>query len=152
MKSGKGFILVFSITSLSSIRELIDLHDQLLNIKNDKHIPLVLVGNKADLADYRTVSSERALAVSKRWGNAPYYETSAKVRLNIDEVFIDLVRQIIRKDADSMEEHMRNTRSHDGRRRNTNRDMDGVSDSEWRWKTRKKRKKKKNGEFGCVIL
>lgn len=150
MKSGKGFLLVFSITSLSSLRELLDLHDQLLSVKGDKDIPLVLVGNKADLSDYRTVSAERALAVSKRWGDAPYYETSAKFKLNIDEVFIDLVRQIIRKDMGDMEEHMRNTRSHDGRRRD--RDMDGISDREWRRRDRKKRKKKKKADFGCVIL
>ena len=152
MKSGKGFLLVFSITSPSSLRELLDLHTQLLSVKStDSHIPLVLVGNKADLADYRTVPAERALAVSKRWGDAPYYETSAKIKLNVDEVFVDLVRQIIRKDMGEVEEQMRRTQSQDGRRGHRDRDMDGHSASERRRRDRKKRKKKK-GERGCVIL
>ena len=99
MKSGQGFLLVFSITSLSSLTELHELRDQIVRIKDDERVPLVIVGNKSDLEEDRAVSRSRAFAVSQSWGNAPYYETSARRRANVDEAFVDLCRQIIRKDV-----------------------------------------------------
>lgn len=99
MKSGQGFLLVFSITSLSSLTELYELRDQIVRIKDDVSIPLVIVGNKSDLEEDRAVSRSRAFAVAQSWNNAHYYETSARRRANVDEAFVDLCRQIIRKDV-----------------------------------------------------
>ena len=99
MKQGQGFLLVFSITSLSSLHELAELREQIIRIKDDERIPIVIVGNKSDLEEYRAVSRARAFQLSQQWGNAPYYETSARRRANVDEVFVDLCRQIIRKDT-----------------------------------------------------
>ena len=101
MKSGQGFLLVFSITSLSSLNELYELREQIIRIKEDDKVPLVIVGNKSDLEENRAVSRARAFAVSEGWGHAPYYETSARRRANVDEVFVDLCRQIIRRDVTS---------------------------------------------------
>lgn len=98
MKQGQGFLLVFSITSLSSLQELYELREQIIRIKDDDNVPLVIVGNKLDLEEDRAVSRARAFQISQNWGNAPYYEASARRRANVDEVFIDLCRQIIRKD------------------------------------------------------
>lgn len=99
MKSGQGFLLVFSITSLSSLSELHELRDQIVRIKDDPRVPLVIVGNKSDLEEDRAVSRARAFSISQNWGNAPYYETSARRRANVDEAFVDLCRQIISKDV-----------------------------------------------------
>ncbi|PSS28013.1 hypothetical protein M430DRAFT_32539 [Amorphotheca resinae ATCC 22711] len=98
VKTGQGFLLVFSITSLSSLYELSRIREQIVNIKDDDSVPIVIVGNKSDLEDERTVTRSEAFSVSQNWGNAPYYETSARRRANVEEVFIDLCRQIIRKD------------------------------------------------------
>lgn len=98
MKQGQGFLLVFSITSMSSLNELSELREQIIRIKDDEKVPLVIVGNKSDLEDDRAVPRAKAFALSQSWGNAPYYETSARRRANVNEVFIDLCRQIIRKD------------------------------------------------------
>ena len=98
MKSGQGFLLVFSITSLTSLTELHELRDQIVRIKDDPHVPLVIVGNKSDLEEDRAVSRSKAFQVSQSWNNAPYYETSARARRNVDEAFVNLCRQIIRKD------------------------------------------------------
>ncbi|MBE7181272.1 MAG: hypothetical protein INR71_08700 [Terriglobus roseus] len=106
MKTGQGFLLVFSITSLSSLHELEELRAQIIRIKDDERVPIVLVGNKCDLEEDRSVSRVRAFGVSQSWGNVPYYETSARRRQNVDEVFRDLCRQIIRKDMD-LERHLR---------------------------------------------
>lgn len=98
MREAQGFLLVFSITSLSSLQELAELREQIVHVKNDPHVPIVLVGNKSDLEDDRRVSRSRAFAVSQAWGNVPYYETSARRRQNVQEVFVDVARQIMRRD------------------------------------------------------
>ncbi len=98
MKQGQGFLLVFSITSMSSFQELAELREQIIRLKDDEKIPLVIVGNKSDLEDDRVVSRARAFQTSQLWGNTPYYETSARGPVNVEEVFVDLCRQIIRKD------------------------------------------------------
>ncbi|KAK8155359.1 putative ras small monomeric GTPase [Phyllosticta citrichinensis] len=105
MKTGQGFLLVFSITSMTSLHELAELRDQIIRIKDDERVPIVLVGNKSDLEEARAVTRSRAFAVSQAWGNCPYYETSARRRANVDEVFIDLCRQIIRKDMERGRAH-----------------------------------------------
>ncbi|KAI1500644.1 ras small monomeric GTPase [Biscogniauxia marginata] len=97
MKTGQGFLLVFSITSTSSLNEIAGLRDEIIRIKDDENVPLVICGNKADLEDQRSVPRTKGFAISQRWG-APYYEASARTRTNVDEVFIDLCRQMLRKD------------------------------------------------------
>jgi Ras-related protein Rap-1B len=123
MKSGQGFLLVFSITSLSSLNELHELREQIIRIKDDERVPIVIVGNKSDLDENRAVSRAKAFSVSEGWGHAPYYETSARRRANVDEAFVDLCRQIIRKDMASgrLRDNEYNSgsgrqRPHDGRR------------------------------------
>jgi len=80
MKTGQGFLLVFSITSQSSLSELSELREQIIRIKDDENVPIVIVGNKSDLESERLVTRARAFSVSQSWGNAPYYETSARRR------------------------------------------------------------------------
>jgi Ras-related protein Rap-1B len=91
MKTGQGFLLVFSITSLSSLAELSELREQIIRIKDDENVPIVIVGNKSDLEGDRAVSRAKAFAVSQSWGNAPYYETSARRRGILFFCFLFLV-------------------------------------------------------------
>ena len=79
MRTGKGFILVYSITSQSSWDEILALRDQIVRIKDDLNVPMVLVGNKADLEESRAVPRAHGFALAQRW-NAPYYEASARTR------------------------------------------------------------------------
>jgi GTPase SAR1 family protein len=56
---------------------------------------MVLVGNKCDLVDDRKVSTQEGEALAREWGNVTFKETSARTkRINVDEVFFDLIRQI----------------------------------------------------------
>ena len=98
MKQGQGFLLVFSITNMNSFYELAELREQIIRIKEDEDIPLVVVGNKSDMEDDRAVPRARAFQLAQSWGQKPYFETSARRRTNVDEVFINLCRQILHKD------------------------------------------------------
>ncbi|KAL6941243.1 hypothetical protein ACO0RG_002367 [Hanseniaspora osmophila] len=101
IKSGHGFLLVYSVDDENSLSELLKLRDQVLRIKDTEKVPMVLVGNKADLSDMeRKISVEDGITVSEQWGKIPFYETSALLRSNVDEVFVDLVRQIIRNEIE----------------------------------------------------
>ncbi|KAL9002067.1 MAG: hypothetical protein Q9188_004981 [Gyalolechia gomerana] len=66
MRSGQGFLLVFSITSLSSLTELHELRDQIVRIKDDAQVPLVIVGNKSDLEDERVSAKVGATYIITR--------------------------------------------------------------------------------------
>ena len=79
MKTGQGFLLVFSITSSSSLAELAGLRDEIIRIKDDENVPIVICGNKADLEDQRSVPRTKGFSISQRWG-APYYEASARTK------------------------------------------------------------------------
>ncbi|KAG5459366.1 MAG: ras family-domain-containing protein, partial [Olpidium bornovanus] len=50
-------------------------------------VPLVLVGNKCDLEDSRQVSKEHGASLAQQWGGATFLETSARKKINVDEVF-----------------------------------------------------------------
>ncbi|EJS43538.1 rsr1p [Saccharomyces arboricola H-6] len=102
IKSGMGFLLVYSVTDRQSLEELMELREQVLRIKDSDRVPMVLIGNKADLTNERVISVEEGIEVSSKWGRVPFYETSALLRSNVDEVFVDLVRQIIRNEMESV--------------------------------------------------
>lgn len=127
MKQGQGFLLVFSITNMNSFYELAELREQIIRIKEDEDIPLVVVGNKSDMEDDRAVPRARAFQLAQSWGEKPYFETSARRRTNVDEVFLNLCRQILQKDRANTqlyEQHAAQTkaarphRNHRRRRRN----------------------------------
>eukprot|EP01127_Copromyxa_protea_P009756 TRINITY_DN2319_c0_g5_i1.p1 TRINITY_DN2319_c0_g5~~TRINITY_DN2319_c0_g5_i1.p1 ORF type:complete len:194 (+),score=52.81 TRINITY_DN2319_c0_g5_i1:103-684(+) len=96
MRTGQGFILTYAITSRQSYDEMNVFRDQIHRVKDADHVPIVLAGNKCDLEDERQVSKQEASDLAKQW-LVPMHETSALARINVEEVFFDLVREI-RKD------------------------------------------------------
>jgi Ras-related protein R-Ras2 len=57
MRSGEGFLLVFSVTDRTSFEEVSRFHKQILRVKDRDEFPIMLVGNKADLQPQRVVST-----------------------------------------------------------------------------------------------
>ncbi|KAF8930088.1 hypothetical protein BGZ58_008472 [Dissophora ornata] len=51
LRSGDGFICVYSIASMGSFNELSGLRDQIWRAKESSHVPMIMVGNKWDLAE-----------------------------------------------------------------------------------------------------
>ncbi|KAI9261736.1 ras related protein 1b [Sporodiniella umbellata] len=94
MKNGQGFVLVFSITLRSTLTDLDEIREQIIRVKGSDNVPMVLVGNKCDLENERIVTRNEGMELSQQWGGKPFYETSARFKINVDEVFYDVVRQI----------------------------------------------------------
>jgi len=61
---------------------------------------MMMVGNKCDLANDREVTAEEGRQLA-RDSNALFLETSAKERINIEESFFELVREIRRQSGPS---------------------------------------------------
>ncbi|CAI4231483.1 unnamed protein product [Auanema sp. JU1783] len=96
-RSGEGFICVFSILDMESFEATNEFREQILRVKNsDNSVPIILVGNKADMREDRLVPLELARQRAEQWG-VMYIETSAKRRENVDKVFYDLMREIKRR-------------------------------------------------------
>ncbi|XP_065331535.1 ras-like protein 2 [Cloeon dipterum] len=99
MRSGEGFLLVFAVNDRNSFDEIYKFHRQILRVKDRDEFPMLLVGNKADLDRQRVISQSDAAALSRQL-KIPYIECSAKLRMNVDQSFYELVR-LVRKFQES---------------------------------------------------
>mmetsp|Transcript_29879 Transcript_29879/g.75188 ORF Transcript_29879/g.75188 Transcript_29879/m.75188 type:complete len:186 (-) Transcript_29879:254-811(-) len=95
MRTGQGFLCVYAITSRSSFEEISAFHEQILRVKDEEKVPMVVVGNKCDLSDERQVSTIEGQDLAKTFG-CPFKEASAKTRVNVEDSFFELVREIRR--------------------------------------------------------
>ena len=112
MRTGEGFLLVYSITSRTSFQEINAFHQQILRVKDQENVPIIIVANKCDLEYERQVDANgmftpsqllrRSMTVFSEGRDlantfgCKYIETSAKTRLNVDEAFSEVVREIRR--------------------------------------------------------
>ena len=71
--------------------------DEMRRAKDDGDFPVVLCGNKVDLENERQVSTEEGEKLAEEWG-CPFFETSAKTKVNDHECFYQLVREIRKQD------------------------------------------------------
>jgi len=93
MRTGQGFVMVYSITSRSSFDEITTFHEQILRVKDQDYVPILLAGNKCDLARERQVTTIEGQELARSFG-CPFVETSAKARINVEEAFHGLVKEI----------------------------------------------------------
>lgn len=52
-------------------------------------VPMILVGNKCDLEEERVVGKEQGQNLARQWNNCAFLETSAKSKINVNEVRSD---------------------------------------------------------------
>ncbi|KAI9320556.1 ras-like protein 1 [Dichotomocladium elegans] len=95
MRNGEGFLLVYASTSRLSFQEISTFHQQISRVKDRDSFPMVLVANKCDLEQDRQVSSQEGSDLARAFG-CQFFETSAKLRINVDEAFYGVVRDIRR--------------------------------------------------------
>lgn len=95
VKNSDGFILVYSVTSQRTLSDLPYFREMILRVKDSDTVLLVLVGNKCDDEERRVVSSDQGEQLAREWG-CSFFESSAKTRHNVAEIFRDIYYQISR--------------------------------------------------------
>lgn len=90
-----GYVLVYAITSRTSFEMCNIIRDKILNYTGTDFVPIVLVGNKADLHLQRQVPAEDAQKLAQEW-NCAALESSARLNQNITKVFETMISEIER--------------------------------------------------------
>ena len=93
-------ILVFDITMLKTFDSIISWKQEFLNQcgpSDPNTFPFMVVGNKCDLENDRTVS----IAKSNQWAreqDLPLIEASAKDNIRIEEIFMEIVKKAMKRE------------------------------------------------------
>uniref|UniRef100_A0A6B2LL49 Uncharacterized protein n=1 Tax=Arcella intermedia TaxID=1963864 RepID=A0A6B2LL49_9EUKA len=93
MRTCEGVLLIYSITSLASFEEIKNWREHILRLRDTTTFPMVLCGNKSDLAPSRQITPSEGTTLAQTW-HLPFFETSALSRTNVEESFYTLVREI----------------------------------------------------------
>eukprot|EP01121_Diplochlamys_sp_Union-15-3_P011872 TRINITY_DN3480_c0_g1_i4.p1 TRINITY_DN3480_c0_g1~~TRINITY_DN3480_c0_g1_i4.p1 ORF type:complete len:142 (-),score=29.61 TRINITY_DN3480_c0_g1_i4:66-491(-) len=92
IRTGQGFLIVYSVAAKSSFEAVSNFREQILRVKDEDDYPMIILGNKCDLESREvTVQEGQDLAKSV---HCPFLETSAKARINVEEAFYEVVREI----------------------------------------------------------
>jgi len=92
-------VLVFDVNIAKSFEDLESWMDEFLiqaGPRDPDNFPFVVLGNKIDLEGQRVISQQRALAWCQSKG-IPYFETSAKEALNVEQAFQTVAKNALRQ-------------------------------------------------------
>ena len=88
---------MFNLLALKTFNDLPEMRDKLLLDKEVDFFPSVLVGINAEYADEsRVVTKEQEQNLANKWG-CPFVEVSLKKRINVNEAFEAIVREVIKQ-------------------------------------------------------
>ncbi|XP_049576525.1 GTP-binding protein Rhes [Syngnathus scovelli] len=93
IQNSDAFALVYAVDDPESLEVVKSLREEILEIKEDKYTPIVVVGNKTDRGGERRVSEDDVLSIVEMDWNNSYLEASAKDNVNVVEVFKELLQQ-----------------------------------------------------------
>ena len=92
-KGAHGMILIFSVNDIKSFDNIRSWISSLKEEINEK-VPIILVGNKIDCKD-RTIDKSEGEELANEF-NIKYYECSAKTGENINLVFDELTKEMVK--------------------------------------------------------
>lgn len=93
IKNGHGFIVMYSLTNHQTFQDISSMKNVISRVKGSQPAPILLVANKFDLEYQREVSTAEGNALAQLW-ECPFIEASAKNRINVNEVFATIVREM----------------------------------------------------------
>ncbi|KFV97821.1 Ras-related protein Rap-1A, partial [Fulmarus glacialis] len=82
MKNGQGFALVYSITAQSTFNDLQDLREQILRVKDTEDVSRIFFL----LQMVKMFGKEQGQNLARQWCNCAFLESSAKSKINVNEV------------------------------------------------------------------
>eukprot|EP00922_Rhytidocystis_sp_ex-Travisia-forbesii_P065323 GHVS01097064.1.p1 GENE.GHVS01097064.1~~GHVS01097064.1.p1 ORF type:complete len:211 (+),score=35.05 GHVS01097064.1:30-662(+) len=94
-------VLVFDLTNPKSFESLDSWRDEFLvqaSPRDPDNFPFVAIGNKLDESAKRKVSGTRSSGWCKSKNDIPYFETSAKNAVNVDQAFEEIARKALKQE------------------------------------------------------
>ncbi|ODV89030.1 hypothetical protein CANCADRAFT_32418 [Tortispora caseinolytica NRRL Y-17796] len=92
-------VLVYDVNNTKSFENLDSWRDEFLiqaSPRDPENFPFVVLGNKIDIEESkRTIPQRRALSFCQSKGNIPYFETSAKEAINVEQAFEVIARNAL---------------------------------------------------------
>jgi len=95
-------VLVYDVVQPKTFDNLDSWRDEFLiqaGPRDPDNFPFVVLGNKIDV-DNRAVAQKRALAWCQAKGNIPYFETSAKEAINVEQAFQLIARNALKQEQE----------------------------------------------------
>jgi len=93
-KNSDGFLLVCSTDQASSTEEIIEIHEQITEVKGSQNIPIVVAINKSDIPKENwRIDVARINKLAKQW-KVKVFLTSAKENENNEAAFLSLISRI----------------------------------------------------------
>jgi len=97
-------VLCFDVNNAKSFETLDSWRDEFLiqaSPRDPENFPFVVLGNKVDQEESkRTISEKRATAWCNTKGNIPFFETSAKEAINVEEAFQTIAKNALQQEAE----------------------------------------------------
>nr|XP_006820804.1 PREDICTED: ras-related protein Rab-7a-like [Saccoglossus kowalevskii] len=96
-------VLVFDVTMPNTFKSLDSWRDEFLiqaSPRDPENFPFVVLGNKIDLEN-RAVSTKRAQAWCHSKNDIPYFETSAKESINVEQAFQTIAKNALLQETDA---------------------------------------------------
>ena len=105
-RGAHGIFVVYDISDMESFKNI---NNWLIEIEKNanKNVYKILVGNKCDLEDKRTVSYQQGKELAETYG-MQFIETSAKSNTNVDEAFHLLGREVMKMSLNDKEKNFGN--------------------------------------------
>ena len=105
-RGAHGIFVVYDISDTESFKNI---NNWLIEIEKNanKNVYKILVGNKCDLEDKRTVSYQQGKELAETYG-MQFIETSAKSNRNVDEAFHLLGREVMKMSLNDKEKNFGN--------------------------------------------
>eukprot|EP01084_Bolivina_argentea_P216106 367132_1 len=93
-RGADGVLLVYDVTDEHSF---MNIRTWMNNIEQhaSESISKVIMGNKCDMINDRVISADRGRDLASEY-NVSFYETSAKTDINVQKVFIDIAKDVIK--------------------------------------------------------
>lgn len=95
-KGASGAFILYDITHPASLSHLPDW--SYIVRENAGDVPLMLVGSKADLSEYRSVKREDGINAAKRYNMRSFVELSSKTGQNVEKAF-EVLAQILLEES-----------------------------------------------------
>nr|XP_060631215.1 ras-related protein Rab-10-like isoform X1 [Anolis sagrei ordinatus] len=96
-RGAHGFVLVYDVTSTESFQGIAHWMKDIYE-KTEETVDIILLGNKCDKEMERVIPKNRGEKLAWEYG-IPFFETSAKDNINIDDAFLVLAEEILNKNS-----------------------------------------------------